>query len=248
MNKTLLIASMALALAACGGGGGDDDGPAPQPATSPAEGLYTGKTSANQDIAGLVLDDGTYYVIYTSLAPISLGVIQGKLSAANGNFSSNDGKDFSVTSRGIFDVAINGTYATKGNLNGTVRYPATGQTATFTSTYDKNYELTPSLATLAGTYSGTSVIPEGGESATITVASSGTISGAGASGCRIEGAAKPRARGNAYDITVTFGPSPCARPGQKMSGVAYYSAEDRSLIATGTTSDRSAGVLFVGTR
>lgn len=248
MNKTLLIASMALALAACGGGGGDDDAPAPQPTISPAEGLYTGKTAANQDIAGLVLDDGTYYMIYTSLAPVSLGVIQGKLNAANGNFTSNDGKDFSVTSRGIFDVEVSGSYASKGNLNGMVRYRATGQTATFNSTYDKNYELTPSLATLAGTYNGTSVIPEGGESATITVATSGAISGTGASGCRIEGTAKPRARGNAYDITVTFGPSPCARAGQKMSGVAYYSAEDRGLIAAGTTADRSAGVLFVGTR
>lgn len=243
MNKTLIIASMALALAACGGDG--DDPPHPHPDTFPAEGLYRGKSSANQDITALVLDDGTYYVVYEA-APFSPGLVQGTMQAAHGSFTSSDGKDFSVASRDVAGVSLHGNYATRAHLNGTIRYTATGQTATFTSTYDRDYERTPSLATVAGTYQGQAVARNAVESVAMSISTAGVINGMGASGCRFTGVVRPRSRGNVYDITVSYGPSPCARPGQPLRGVAYQRSDDRSLFATAMNAERTVSLLFEG--
>ncbi|MCG5261093.1 hypothetical protein [Cupriavidus gilardii] len=245
MNKALIAASVALAFAACGGD--EDDLPHPHPITFPAEGLYRGKTSANQDITAFVLDDGTYYIAYQAL-PYSSGVLQGTMHAAHGRFTSSNGKDYSETFREIFDVSVDGTYATRGHLNGTVRYPATGQTVTFTSSYDKDDERTPTLATLAGSYEGNAITLHVLESMAIRIVANGAISGTGASGCKFTGVASPRRRGNLYDITVVYGPSPCATPARRLSGIAYYHAQDRTLFVTGMNGDRSEGVVFRGMR
>ena len=245
MNKTLIIASMALALAACGGDG--DDPPQPHPKLFPAGGLYRGKTSANQDITALVLDDGTYYIAYEA-APLSSGVLQGTMEAAHGSFTSSDGKDFSVAFREIFEVSLHGNYATGAHLNGTIRYAATGQSATFTSTYDRDYERTPSIATVAGTYEGQALTRGAVESTAMSISTTGVINGMGASGCRFTGVVRPRSRGNVYDITVTYGPSPCARPGQHLRGIAYHRSDDRTLFATAMNADRTESLLFEGLR
>jgi hypothetical protein len=245
MNKTLIIASMALALAACGGDG--DDPPQPHPNLFPAEGLYRGKTSANQDITALVLDDGTYYVAYEG-PPFSRGLLQGTMQANHGSFTSSDGKDFSVSFRDRFDVSLHGNYATRAHLNGTVRYPATGQSATFTSTYDRDYERTPTLATVAGTYDGEAVARGAVESVAMSISATGVIHGMGASACKFTGVVRPRSRGNVYDITVTYGPSPCARPGQHLRGNAYYRSDDRTLFATAINAERTEILLFDGLR
>lgn len=245
MNRTLIAASVALALAACGGD--EDEWLHPHPMTFPAEGLYRGKTSANQDITAFVLDDGTYYIAYRA-TPYPNGVLQGTMHAAHGNFASSNGKDYSETFRDIFDVSVEGVYATRGHLNGTVRYPATNQTATFTSTYDKDYEPTPTLTALAGTYQGEAITLNALESVAISIAANGVISGTGASGCKLTGVASPRSHGNVYDITVVYGPSPCTAPALRFNGIAYYHAQDRTLFATGMNGDRSEGVAFRGMR
>ncbi len=245
MNKTLIVVSLALGLAACGGD--EDDRPHPHPTSFPAEGIYRGKTSANQDITAFVLDDGTYYIGYEA-TPYPSGVWHGTMHAAHGSFTSSNAKDYSETFRDIFDIAVDGTYATRGHLNGTVRYPATGQTATFTGSYDKDYERTPTLAALAGTYLGDATTLHVVESLTIEIAASGAIHGTGASGCKFTGVASPRNHGNVYDITVVYGPSPCATPAMRLSGIAYYHGQDRTLFATGMNGDRSEGAVFRGMR
>lgn len=137
-----------------------------------------------------MLDDGTYYIGYEA-TPYPSGVWHGTMHAAHGSFTSSNAKDYSETFRDIFDIAVDGTYATRGHLNGTVRYPATGQTATFTGSYDKDYERTPTLAALAGTYLGDATTLHVVESLTIEIAASGAIHGTGASGCKFTGVASP---------------------------------------------------------
>lgn len=60
MHKHLFcVLGIALAMTAGGCGGESDSTPAPT--VSSAEGLWSGSTTTNRTIAGVVLDDGTYY-------------------------------------------------------------------------------------------------------------------------------------------------------------------------------------------
>jgi hypothetical protein len=76
-----------------------------------AEGLWFGVTNTNEQLEGLVLDDGTFYFLYT--APNSnliAGVVQGTANASNGQFNSSNAKDFNIAGLGVTNGAIAGTY------------------------------------------------------------------------------------------------------------------------------------------
>jgi hypothetical protein len=235
-------------LSACGGGGGGDSGGSQAPATT-AEGLYTG-TSNGRTITGLVLDDGSYYVLYTVVNNPTLvaGVIQGSGTSSNGSFTSSNAVDISIESRRVVPGAVSASYVQKQSFNGTISYPSLNGTSAFTSIYSADYEIAPSLSTIAGTYNGTSGSASGAESAAITVSSTGAITGSGSSGCSFTGTIAPRAKGNAYNASITFGGSPCLFANQTITGGAYYNAEVKRLYAVGLPSNRVNGMVFVGTK
>src|SRR6185312_12270436 len=53
---------------ACGRGYGNSDfSSMPQSTATSAEGLWTGSTSTGRTVGGLVLDDGSYWVFYTTI-------------------------------------------------------------------------------------------------------------------------------------------------------------------------------------
>lgn len=174
--------------------------------------------------------------------------MQGNGTSQNGSFTSANGKDFNLEGFGINDFTMNATYVMKQNFNGTVRYTATGEQVTFTSSYDSDYDLSPSLSTIAGTYSGSGATSGGTESATVTIAGSGAISGSGASGCTFSGTATPRSRGNVYNVSVTFGGGVCANGNSNVNGIAYFDAATRQLYSAALNSARSDGFIYVGTK
>jgi hypothetical protein len=235
---------VALGMTACGGGGSG-----PQDTTIP-DGLYAGATSTDRAFTGLVLDDGTYYVLYSAQnSPnVIAGVVQGTGSAADGTFSSTNARDFNLEGMGVLSAQLSASYVVKQSLTGSITYPSLNQTNTFAGTYDSDYELTPSLAAIAGTYSGDAASPGGSENTTLTVSTTGAISGTGASGCTFTGAAAPRARGNAYNASITFGGAPCLYPGVTVSGGAYFDAGTKSLYAVALTSARDNAVIFLGAK
>src|SRR5471032_2974655 len=98
MKLKALAAVSILALAACGGGGGSDSA---QPSAAPApvanaEGLWSGSDTTSRSVTGIVLQDGTYWILYSipHVAAVLGGVIQGTGTSQNGSFSSSDGVDF----------------------------------------------------------------------------------------------------------------------------------------------------------
>lgn len=236
-----------LLVVGCGGGGGDST-PPPAAATS-AEGLYSGTTTTGRAITGLVLDDGTYYVLYSPVgsATAIAGVVQGSGTSSAGTFSSSNTRDFNLEGLGVLSATVSASYVQKQSLNGTVSYSA-GGTTSFSSTYDANYETVPSLAALAGTFTGQVASSAGTENATVTVSSAGAISGSGASGCAVSGSASPRTRGNVFNISLTFGGAPCLFANQTLSGIAYFNSAAKRLYAVAPNAGRTDGVLFVGVK
>ena len=194
MQKHLVcILGIAIALTVAGCGGGGDSNPTPAPASSSAEGLWSGSTATNRTIVGVVLDDGTYYFLYSVPANPTLiaGVVQGTGTSSNGSFTSANARDFNLEGLGVQSATISGSYAVRQSLSGSVLYSGVVG-ATFTSSFDPAYDTTPSLASLAGTYSGQVGSSGGVESATVTIAATGVFTGVSQAGAVLRG---PRRRG-----------------------------------------------------
>lgn len=245
-----IACAAALALGGCGGGGGGGDNPAPDG----AQGFWSGTADTNRDVAGIVLDDGTYWIIYTSENPspsaavLSIaGVIQGNGSASNGTFTSSNGKDFNFEGAGISNVSLNAAYEPKTTLNANLDY-SNGTVVSFLSHYDAAYEQKPSLATLAGSYAGLSITEGGTEQATFTVGADGKINGSGASGCQFYGEAAPRATGNVYNVSVTFEGGVCSLGSTTVNGVAVFDAGSGALQASALNDARSNGFFVHATK
>lgn len=234
-----------LLLASCGGGGGSSPTPAP---TTSAEGLFLGTTNTNRTVTGLVLDDSTFYFLYSRVGNPSVigGVVQGSGVSNNGSFSSSNARDFNLEGLGVLAATVSASYISRQSLNGNVLY--NGGSTSFTSAFDVAYDAVPSLSALAGTFSGQVAFSQGVENANVTISPSGALSGVGASGCTVTGSVVPRTRGNVFNLSLTFGGAPCFFANQTMTGIAYFDAPAKRLYGATPTANRADGVLFVGVK
>jgi hypothetical protein len=232
----ILIAS----LVGCGGGGGDSS---PSSQTS-AEGFWEG-TTANSTITGVVLDDGTYYVIYS---PVGSGYIQGSSTSNNGSFTSNNARDFNFRVSRVYSATIDASYTEKQSFAGRISYSAENRPS-FSASYNSRYEDAPSLTALAGTFAGSAVSLLGSENIALTITSDGAVSGIGAiSRCSATGTVSPHSSGNIYDLSLTSGGAPCPRPGETVTGILYYNSSNKTVIAAAQNSTRTEGFLFAGVK
>jgi hypothetical protein len=247
--KHLVLAIVVFTLAACGsgsgGGGGDDD----DTVSGTAEGLWQGTTNAGRTVTGVVLDDDTYWVFYSIIgnSGVIAGVVQGNGTSSNGSFTSSNGLDFNFEGLGVTTFTLASTYAAKSSWDGTLNY-SPSVTTTFTSSYDSDYDLTPSLAAIAGTYSGSSFSPGGPESTGVAITSTGDISGIGVGGCMFSGSVSPRANGNIFDISITFDSGGCVVGISTATGVAYFDVPTKQFTSVGLDSTRTGGFIFIGNK
>jgi len=276
---SLSIVCLTFILAACGGGGGGGVGDSSTPTTTTtgtAQGLWGGTITdsagaafaspPNRTFAGIVLDDGSYYLLYSangnpnSIKPLTAGMVYGTGTSTNGSFSSTDAINFNfdnlggASSPGMAPTMISAIYSDKNTFGGTISSNVLGD-MTFASAYSTDYETTPSLANLAGRYDGiASVVSYPNTAFSITVSDTGDITGGG-SGCSITGSASPRTDANAYDTTITFGASPCPYQNQSFHGIIYldsatatfYLAVTTQITPAALTPVANAAALFVGT-
>ena len=245
VNTTSLLLVL-LALAACSSGGSDSNSSStpPPPATS-AEGLWNGTTVSGRTVAGLVLEDDTFWFLYSAIgnSNVVAGLVQGNGNSQNGSFTSSNARDFNLEGLGTLDSSMNGTYVMKETLSGTIAHQS-GQ-ATFTTTYDPDYEVPPDLNQIAGTFTG---LVATNETVTVTVSGTGSIFGSSTSGCTFAGTASPRSRGNAFNVTVTFGGGVCINGTDTVGGVAYFDAPTKRLYSAALNSSRNNGFIFIGTK
>lgn len=238
-----------LALVGCGGGGVGGSSPSP-PASTTAEGLWIGSTSTSRTVTGIVLDNGTYWVLYSSPnnSAVIAGAVQGTGTSLNGSFSSSDAKDFNLEGQGINNATVSASYNAKQSFNGTVTFSGSTPSGTFTSTYNPAYEQTPSLTSVSGTYFGTAAFVGGTEAATVVVTSTGQITGIGVSGCQFSGNATPHPKGNVFDVVVTFGGGVCSNGSSTVTGIGYFDATQNRIYSMALNSARSNGFIAVGTK
>jgi hypothetical protein len=254
-----------LLLAGCSSGGGDSAAPVVPAGT--AEGLWTGMTGNGHTVKGAVLDDGTYWFLYSAVGNPALmaGTLQGNGSSLNGTFASSSGLDFSNEFFEIFAVTVTAPYVMRQNLSGTLTYPGGGQ-LTFTSTFDPEYDVVPVIANVAGAYLGSAF----GFDHTITVDSSGAITvtatevplpyRTGSSvdvsgielGCDFTGTLSPRSDGNVYDISLSpsLNAIHCGGATATLTGVAFFDAAttNKKIYVLALNSSRSRVFPFTGTR
>jgi hypothetical protein len=222
MKRTQLNQGMALSalliLSACGGGGG---GGSPTPvATSPMQGVFQGTSSNGKTIDALVLEDGSFWDIYGIPSGSALavqGVAAGSSTASNGSFTLSF-NDFYTPGNTAVSGTGSGTYSGT-NLVGTLT--ENGVTGTFNLTApvttNYNYNVAATIATVAGSWSGSLL---DGETATVNISSSGALTGTSSLGCAVTGTVTPRPSGkNVFNVSVTFGASPCALPNQTSTGI-----------------------------
>jgi hypothetical protein len=238
-------------LSACGGGagpnvGGNTTSPVP---TSPAQGLWKGTTGIapnDRSLTNLVFSDGSYYLFYSAAGnPNSIaGVVQGTGTVSGTKFTSSNTKDFDFESSEVSGAAMSVDFTSKNTFNGSMIYAA--GTSSFTSTYSTYFETKPTLAVITGTFNG-SLAPVIGaaQDATLTVSTAGTLSG-GYTGCAITGSISQRNDGNAYNVSLQFGASPCLFANQTLSGVAYFDAAIGTISVMAPNAGRTDGVIFMG--
>jgi len=218
---------------------------------SPAEGFWTGTTSANETLRGIVLDDGAYYILYSqSGKPTTLaGILQGTSNASNAQFTSSNGIDFPIaasneTNQFPTPATIGGSYVSRNSLQLTVA-ETTGM-RTFSASYDAGYEHPASLAAVAGAYAGTTGHADGKLQATVTVDSNGNFTGINP-GCSFSGTITPRKSVNVFEFTAVatylciFGKGP-------ISGVLYYDEVNRQIYGLAPFDGRDDLWYLLGTK
>jgi hypothetical protein len=213
-----------------------------------AEGLWTGTTTNNQTVKAIILDDGTYYLLYSNAGDATeSGTVQGSSTEANGNFTSSDGVDFPTTASNIEGrTTVGGTYVSRNSLLLTLAGP--GGTRSLSASYDASYERPASLAAIAGAYTGIS----GHVSDPFTVTASIDLSGnimINHPLCSFSSNAIPRGSVNVFDWTVTTTAGVCLNgPGNTVSGVLYYDESKRQIHGFAPFSAHTDEFFLIGTK
>jgi hypothetical protein len=260
MFGTAILSS--LLLAACGGGGGSGSGntlaasPAPAVSTPSVDGFYSGQTDKSETVTGVILADNSYFLLYSKPnQPASLsGVVFGNGTAPSGSFSSSASTDIRLNDTAIPptittpSVTLSASYAPKKSFNGTLSYPDNSVTA-FTSNYNDAYATPPTLASLAGVYTGTLASAGLWESLTLTVQPDGTMSGPLLCDCNVSAIVQPLSAGNAYSVKIKFNDGTHLLSGQTLSGTAYLDTANKRLVLFGNLGGTSLQpAIYFGTR
>jgi len=143
---------------------------------------------------------------------------------------------------------------TGASLDGTLAEDGTVTTFTGTSVlgsvwdYGTTFQTTASLSSISGTWTGTLL---DGIMTTVTISSTGSVTGS-SSGCSFTGTVMPdSSKENFFDVSLTFGGSPCAFPNQTANGIGVeYLLSDgvtNQLLVAGTVGN-SAGTVFAAER
>lgn len=233
--------------AACGGGYGESDvSSLPQPTATSAEGRWMGTTPTGRTVAGLVLNDDSYWLFYTARdnPNILAGLLQGTGTSHSGSFGSSNTRDFNLEGAGIRAATMRGSYVPNKSFDGTIAF-VTDDTESFTSTYDGNSDSATNLPQVAGTYSG---LRSDNRTVAVTVEAVGTLSGHSTDGCTVEGTLSPRGKGNVFRTSMTFGGGACGTGTETVTGVAFYNAASNRLYSAGLNPARTSSFLFLSTK
>lgn len=148
------------------------------------------------------------------------------------------------------EAAIAGDYAERQAFTGFITHTSGNGGFTFDTSFDPDYDSTPTIANLVGTFSGQLTIPFSGfnvAQGTLTVAGSGSFNG-DLSGCHLTGALSPRAQGNVFNVSLKLNEPPCLPAFLTLNGAAYYDSVSDVLYIAVLNNSRANIVFFEGTK
>ena len=236
-------------VAGCGGGDDHDDGPPPS-ALDRAAGFYEGTTVGQRHVSVIVIETGRYYTIYGPLgSPTSSqveGVMVGDGDAVGSTFSSNNLENVNFTNQTSTPGALSATVSLQSYFDANIAYVG-GATDSFAADYSFDYEQQPSIASVAGNYTGQLAAIDGVETAALTISSSGAISLSTPGGCNAGGTLFLHPFGNVYDISLSYG-SLCPAAGQTLTGHATYHSATGAFTAIATSPTFVDVTLVLGTK
>lgn len=251
-KKLLIFSIVSLPLIGCGGNGsyGSGGGGGGGNTTGQAQGAYSGTSSNGYTFDTIVLPNDKVYAIYGTVSGnvfLISGMLTGQGTSGSGTYSATV-YDFFHTGT-INSGSITATDVPGSSLNGTLTESGTNITFTGTSLPAStfNFNTQASLSAISGTWTGSLM---DGTATTITI-SNGSVSGS-SSGCSFSGTvAADSSNKNFFDVSLTFGGSPCSLPNQTASGIGVdYLLSDgvtHQLLAA-VTSGTAAGTVFVAQR
>lgn len=260
MKRLLVTSSWAvicLMVVSCGGGGGVSNNSGAQNTSTPgqAQGVYLGNTSTGFAFDGIILPNDKFYAIYGTMIGNVLyvcGIATGQGTSANGHYTATE-TDFYYCggTQAVYTGTVTGTYTAGSSLSGTISESGNSETfsGTAPSTSLFNYGTPASLAAISGSWSGSLT---DGESASVTIDSLGNTTGVSSSGCTFAATiTADSSNKNFFDISLTFGGSPCELPNQSATGIGvnYLLADGvTSQLIAGVSSGTSFGIVFAAQR
>lgn len=253
-------AALALAVAGCSGGGGNPGEcfgsaevcggvqPAPPTPSGSPVGLYKGFTNTNRVVYALVLSTPEIWLLSSlSGTNVPTGADRGTWTATDTTLSSTDLADFSTDTTTVGIGNLDATYVSGSRLTGSVVAP--GQSFTFTTTYQTGFTTQGTLAALAGSYTGSAVMPGATDVATATVTSDGVVNGSTVRGCNFSGQLLTSPGISTYTASLSFTGVGCPQnptPLTAGSGVAILDGSQLNLAVFNAA--RTQGFAFAGGR
>lgn len=239
MIKYLILAGT-MALTACGGGGGGA-----APATAPvvtanaAEGIWTGTVTGGGAFLFTVLENGTTWSASNSSTEI--GLLTGT-TTVTGSSATVTGTAFTGGARAVSSTkGFAATLVSKTSLNGVL----TPGTTALSTAYEPVYDTAPSLAGVAGAYTGIVGTVNTARSAFALAISAAGVVSATSGPCVIAGTATPRASGKAvFDLALTL--TGCDF--SSAAGIAIFDPKTKTIVVTAMNPAKTDGMVFIGTK
>jgi hypothetical protein len=223
--------------------------------TSTAKGIGTGATNLNESAFALVLDDGRFEFVYAKGGTSDdINVVIGTASTNGGTLSSADSTSYPIAQTAeatgfAAPASVTGTIVPGGNLNFTVASPVS--TRSFAGSFVQGSDQAPSLADLAGSYSGATGHVGGRRDASMTIDAAGNVRGSNDALCAFVGTVTPRPAVRAFDWTIHANNLNCIFGRGPISGILYYDQTTGRLHAFAPFQDSAGGAdqyFFVGTK
>lgn len=217
---------------ASSGGGGGSAAVGNSAQDLEVDGVFTGVASNGYTFTTIILPNEKLYGIYGTLSGNQLllgGMITGQ-GTATGTLYNASVTDFSYTGSANSGT-FSGSRFSGASMDGSLT--ENGNVTTFTAASDLNsvwdyaspLEGPASPSAISGTWTGTLL---DGMTTTVTISSTGNLTGS-SSGCSFTGTVVPdSSQDDFYDVSLTFGGSPCSFPNQTANGIAveYVLSDD----------------------
>jgi len=206
--------------------------PLPLVVPSAAAGIWTGMTSLNERVRAVVVDDGRYFILYSSPGDTNdSGVWHGTATTANGTFTSSDGKRYPIaqqqeTSDRTTAITLSGTYVAHATLD--LAITDLRGTRTLSAAYLAGSDQPLSLAPAAGVYSGITGHVNGRQLGSFTLLANGAFGGSNPA-CAFVGNATTRASVAVADMSLQPNPPPCIFGSDAITGILDHDAAARKV-------------------